>query len=307
MQRAGGLDRERLLVAFQPAGRQVRVAGLNGALHFVDADVARGERVGIHLHAHGVLLRAEDLHARHAADHRDALRQQRLGVLVDRVQRQRGRWSARYSTGCSAGFTFWNDGGRGMGGRRPPAFEIAACTSCAAASMSRSRANWIVICVLPCELVEVIDSMPAIVENSRSSGVATADAIVSGFAPGKRGLHLNRRIVDCGKRGNRQGPERDDAEQAEWRSDTSAVMTGRSMKMRERFMTYLLRAFVGSTCRMRAPGNNRRWPSMTTVSPGAIPLCTMVFEPILRPVSTTRGSTVWSGLTKYTNDPFCPD
>ena len=40
------------------------------------------------------------------------------------------------------------------------------------------------ICVLPCEFVELIDSMPAMVENSRSSGVATEDAMVSGFAPG---------------------------------------------------------------------------------------------------------------------------
>lgn len=41
---------------------------------------------------------------------------------------------------------------------------IAACTSCAAASMSRSRANWSVICVLPSALVEDIESMPAMVE-----------------------------------------------------------------------------------------------------------------------------------------------
>ena len=61
----------------------------DGLLHFVDADAARRQLVGIHLHAHGVFLLAEDLHARNAADHGDALRQQRLGVLVDRVERQR--------------------------------------------------------------------------------------------------------------------------------------------------------------------------------------------------------------------------
>ena len=33
-------------------------------------------------------------------------------------------------------------------------------------------------------LVDVITWMPAMVENSRSSGVATADAMVSGLAPG---------------------------------------------------------------------------------------------------------------------------
>ena len=45
----------------------------------------------IHLHVHGVFLRAQHLHLRHAGDHGDALRDARLGVLVERPQRQRGR------------------------------------------------------------------------------------------------------------------------------------------------------------------------------------------------------------------------
>jgi hypothetical protein len=71
------------------------------------------------------------------------------------------------------------------GGMNGADCEIAACTSCAAPSMSRSSVNWTVICVVPTELVEIIDEMPAMVENWRSSGVATDDAIVSGLAPGK--------------------------------------------------------------------------------------------------------------------------
>ena len=35
-------------------------------LHFVDTDVARGERIGIDLDAHRVFLAAEDLHLRDA-------------------------------------------------------------------------------------------------------------------------------------------------------------------------------------------------------------------------------------------------
>jgi hypothetical protein len=65
---------------------------------------------------------------------------------------------------------------------------MAACTSCAAASMSRSSANCSVIAVLPSWLLEVIESMPAMVENSRSSGVATEAAMVSGLAPGSAAL-----------------------------------------------------------------------------------------------------------------------
>ena len=73
-------------------------------------------------------------------------------------------------------------------GRLRNVCDIAACTSAAAASMSRSRENWIVIDVEPSWLDEVMLSMPAIVENCFSSGVATAAAIVSGLAPGRLAL-----------------------------------------------------------------------------------------------------------------------
>jgi len=65
---------------------------------------------------------------------------------------------------------------------------MAACTSWAAASMFRSSVNWRVIEVLPCVLDEVIASMPAMVENCFSSGVATEAAMVSGLAPGRLAL-----------------------------------------------------------------------------------------------------------------------
>ncbi len=42
--------------------------------------------------------------------------------------------------------------------------------------------------VCPREFVDVIESMPAIVENCFSSGVATDEAIVSGLAPGRDAL-----------------------------------------------------------------------------------------------------------------------
>ncbi len=51
--------------------------------------------------------------------------------------------------------------------------------------MLRLSANSSVICVEPSEFTEVIPSRPAMVENWFSSGVATADAIVSGLAPGR--------------------------------------------------------------------------------------------------------------------------
>src|SRR5579862_865520 len=84
--------------------------------------------------------------------------------------------------GCSDGFCLTKDGGRGIGGNT--AWAIERCTSCAAASMLRSSANCSVIVVMPWVFDELIDRSPAMVENSRSSGVAIEDAIVSGFAPG---------------------------------------------------------------------------------------------------------------------------
>ena len=65
---------------------------------------------------------------------------------------------------------------------------IAACTSCAAPSMSRSSENCRVMFVEPSPLELDMLSMPAIVENCFSSGVATAAAIVSGLAPGRFAL-----------------------------------------------------------------------------------------------------------------------
>ena len=68
--------------------------------------------------------------------------------------------------GESDGFTLRNDGGEGIpGGSSGIAAAIAVCTSTAAPSISRPRSNCSVICVEPCEFVEVIESMPAMVVN----------------------------------------------------------------------------------------------------------------------------------------------
>src|SRR5436190_22935093 len=87
--------------------------------------------------------------------------------------------------GWSAGFTFWYEGGTIPVGSCRSVLEIAAWMSWAAASMLRSRVNWSVMLVLPRLDEEVIWSTPAIVENCFSSGVATADAMVSVLAPGR--------------------------------------------------------------------------------------------------------------------------
>ena len=60
---------------------------------------------------------------------------------------------------------------------------MADCTSRAAASMLRSSANCMVMRVRPVELTEEMESIPAMVKNSFSNGVAMDEAMVSGSAP----------------------------------------------------------------------------------------------------------------------------
>ncbi len=61
---------------------------------------------------------------------------------------------------------------------------MAACTSCSATSILRSKVNCRVMIELPNELIEVIWLRPGTWPNWRSSGAVTDDAITSGPAPG---------------------------------------------------------------------------------------------------------------------------
>src|SRR5574341_408926 len=89
-------------------------------------------------------------------------------------------------TGKSDGLALKYEGGSRMSSGKPRwARDNAVCTSCAAASMLRDSENCRVMLVEPWLLLEVICSMPGMVENARSSGVATEDAMVSGLAPEK--------------------------------------------------------------------------------------------------------------------------
>src|SRR5262249_16632719 len=87
----GSLYGKSLVGTVERAGRQIYVRFLHGLLRFINADAARRQRVRVQLHAHRVFLRAHHLHLRHAADHGDALRDQRLGVLVHGREQQRRR------------------------------------------------------------------------------------------------------------------------------------------------------------------------------------------------------------------------
>ncbi len=97
--------------------------------------------------------------------------------------------SDRKRMGWSAGLTLRKLGGLGISaGSFRTAREMAIWTSRAAASMLRLSENCKVIEALPRVLLEVMLSTPAMVENSFSSGVATAEAMVSALAPGNCAL-----------------------------------------------------------------------------------------------------------------------
>ena len=93
---------------------------------------------------------------------------------------------ARFRIGACEGLIFRYCGMRGMpAGNCACAALIAACTSRAASSTSRSRVNCRSMRALPWLLFEVSRLMPGMLPSARSSGVATVAAIDSGLAPGR--------------------------------------------------------------------------------------------------------------------------
>ena len=102
--------------------------------------------------------------------------------------------------------------------------------------MLRLKSNISVMFVLPCELVELIELSPAIVANCFSSGSATADAIVSGLAPGRPAFTwmVGKSTVGRSLTGSCRYAI---APNTMTPRTISVVVTGRLMKISERFMT----------------------------------------------------------------------
>ena len=137
--------------------------------------------------------------------------------------------------------------------------------------MLRLRSNCSVMLVLPCWLVELMLVRPAIVANCFSSGSATADAIVSGLAPGSAGADLDGREVDGRQVADTGSCRYAIAPNTRMPSMSSVVVTGRLMKSCGEVHGA---TFAASSALMltRLPGTSRSWPSVTTVSPGFSPL-----------------------------------
>src|SRR6202050_5659996 len=100
--------------------------------------------------------------------------------------------------------------------------------------MSRVRSNCRVMLVEPSELDEVICVTEAMRPNCRSSGVAMADAMVSGLAPGRLALTeiVGKSTCGRGATGRSRKPMAPDSRMAIVISD---VATGRRMNGAEIF------------------------------------------------------------------------
>src|SRR5271169_2135159 len=129
--------------------------------------------------------------------------------------------------------------------------------------MLRSRSNCMVTPVEPSWLDEVIWLMPAIRPNCRSSGVATADAMVSGLAPGKPAPTPMVGKSTCGKGAtgnnwNATTPERNIA------IVISVVATGRRTNAAEKLEEEFITAF-----NPRAPVLRQKWDCQSAARNGA--------------------------------------
>ena len=253
-------------------------------------------RVRVELDAHRVLLRAEDLHLGHAADRGDALRQDGLGVLVHRVQRQRRRAQRQIQDRLvgrvhllvrgrrrHARRQLGRGGGDGrlhvLGGGVDVALEAELHGDLGEAERARRRHR-----------VDARDGRELPLErrrHRRRHGV--------GARAGQARRDLDGGEVHVGQVAHRQQAIGDDAEDEDARHD----QRGHDGPPDEELGAHALTS-------TRAPGTSRSWPSVTTRSPAERPLVITVSRPSISPGVTGRDSTVRSGLTTKTYGPCCP-
>ena len=125
------------------------------------------------------------------------------------------------------------------------------------------------IAVVPCEEVEDIDEMPAMVESWRSIGPATEAAMVSALAPGRVAVTamVGKSTLGSAETGSSRNPN---TPNAMIDAVISVVMTGRRIQSSESVMDQApaleARGAIG------VPSDNSNCPSVTTSSPPDSPL-----------------------------------
>ena len=120
----------------------------------------------------------------------------------------------------------------------------------------------------PWVLVDVIVSIPGMVENSFSSGVATAEAMVSGLAPGQAGAHRDRGVVHRGQVAHRQLPVGHQAEDQNAGHDQRGHDRPPDEELGIHRTPSLRAVSAAALIWTLEPWRRRSWPSITTRSPG---------------------------------------
>jgi hypothetical protein len=142
---------------------------------------------------------------------------------------------ARIMIGESAGFCLRQVGVLGKSaGSCPAAALMPACTSREAASTLRFKSNCKVMLVEPSWLDDVISETAAMRPNWRSKGVATAEAMVSGLAPGREAFTETVGNSTCGNGATGKNLKAS-APASRIAPDSSDVATGRRMNGAEMF------------------------------------------------------------------------
>ncbi len=289
-----GLDGEGRQGPVEDSRREVDVGAADGVGDLVDADAAAGELPRVDLDADGVLLRAVDLHLRHAGDRRDALRHHDLAVLVELGHGKRLRGQGEVHHGL-VGRIDLSVGGRrrhvrgklprhgrdrrlNIEGRAVQVPRQVELQRDLRRALGRGRAH----------VVQARDRRELALERSRHRGGHRL-----GRRSGQRRGNLDRREVHARKVRDGEQPvghqaEDEDARHHERRRDGAA-----DEELGE------VHDFFASAVRTSifAPGERRNWPSVTTVSPAESPLAITTPLGTLRATVTGRDSTVRSGLT----------
>src|ERR1700710_601918 len=119
------------------------------------------------------------------------------------------------------------------------------------------------IAVVPCDEVEDIDEMPAMVDNWRSMMPATEAAMVSALAPGKVAVTamVGKSTLGSADTGSSRKPN---TPNAMIEAVISVVMTGRRIQSSESIMTQA--PALGARGSTRDPSDSNNCPSTTTSS-----------------------------------------
>ena len=117
---AGGMDHGLPCAAVELAGGLVDVRRAKRVGHLIDADAARGQCIGIDLHAHGAFLRAIDVDLCHAVERGQSSRHQRFRILIHLRQQQGRRNHGDVNDGAVGRIDLPQRGRRGQVGRQQP-------------------------------------------------------------------------------------------------------------------------------------------------------------------------------------------